>query len=168
MLKYEEFPDDSVVCLHSKAEFFEATIFPGRQQEHFYNLSIANRPEKIESFLIYTVRRSLCDRLIVMVFLPYSDPAQHTLVLSANRSDPGSAQRPVSARPCGPDPLPGSGGTDADARCLHRRGAEVLNNVLDSLLCEPAVRILEPHKQRWIVIGPASEVTPEIFSADLG
>ena len=46
--------------------------------------------------------------------------------------------------------------------------AEVLNNVLDSLLCEPAVRILEPHKQRWIVIGPASEVTPEIFGADLG
>lgn len=26
--------------------------------------------------------------------------------------------------------------------------AEVLNNVLDSLLCEPAVRILEPHKQQ--------------------
>lgn len=46
--------------------------------------------------------------------------------------------------------------------------AEVLNNVLDTLFSQPPVRILEPNKQRRIVIGPAAEVTPEIFGADLG
>ena len=46
--------------------------------------------------------------------------------------------------------------------------AEVLNNVLDSLLCETTMRILEPNKQSGIVIGSAAEITPEIFGADLG
>ena len=45
--------------------------------------------------------------------------------------------------------------------------AEILNDVLDPLLCETAVRILEPNKQRRIVIGPAAEVSPELFGADL-
>lgn len=44
---------------------------------------------------------------------------------------------------------------------------EVLNNVLDALFCETAVWILESNKQRWIVISPAAEVTPEVFGADL-
>lgn len=46
--------------------------------------------------------------------------------------------------------------------------AEILNNVLNPLLCETAVRILESYEQRWIAIGPAAEITPEIFGADLG
>ena len=39
-----------------KAEFFEATIFPGRQQAPVYIISIANRPVFYESFLMYAVK----------------------------------------------------------------------------------------------------------------
>ena len=46
--------------------------------------------------------------------------------------------------------------------------AEALNNVLDPLLCETAVRILKPDEQCGIIIGPAAEITPEIFGADFG
>ena len=46
--------------------------------------------------------------------LPCSDPGQHKLVLSANRSDPGSAQRLGLGRLCGPDPWQASGGTGVD------------------------------------------------------
>lgn len=44
--------------------------------------------------------------------------------------------------------------------------AEILNDVLDTLFGKPAVRILKPDKQRRIVIGPAAEIAPEIFSTD--
>ena len=46
--------------------------------------------------------------------------------------------------------------------------AEDLNDVFNPLFCETAVRILEPNKQRRIVIGPAAEVTPKVFGTDLG
>lgn len=39
-----------------KAEFFEVTIFPDRQQAPVYIISIANRPVFYESFLMYAVK----------------------------------------------------------------------------------------------------------------
>lgn len=151
-----------------KAEFFEATIFPGRQQAPVYIISIANRPEEIESFLSYAVRRSLCDRLIVMVF--YRALIQGYIYLRGPEITVAKDLRNVLNRYAFADQIRCQGSAEPVRMHVAHAGtaAEILNNVLNPLLGQPPVRILESNKQSRIVIGPAAEITPEIFGTDLG
>ena len=112
------------------------------------------------------LRRSLCDRLIVMVF--YRALIQGNINLCGPEITVAKNLRNILNRHTLSDQIRCQGTAEPVRMHVAHTGAaaEVLNNVLDTLLRQSAVRILEPNKQSRIVIGTAAEITPEIFGAD--